>query len=44
MSVNDAINQAGGFRGFAKTSGVYVIKANGITEKLEEIFLLKILI
>ena len=33
MSINEAINQAGGYREFAKKSGVYVIKANGITEK-----------
>ena len=33
ISINEAINQAGGYREFAKKSGVYVIKANGITEK-----------
>ena len=33
MSVNDAIDIAGGFKEYAKKNGVYVIKANGITEK-----------
>ena len=33
MSVNDAIDIAGGYKEYAKKNGVYVIKANGITKK-----------
>ena len=34
ISVRDAIKRAGGYKEFAKKNDVYVIKANGLTEKL----------
>ena len=33
MSIAEAIDIAGGYKEYAKKNGVYVIKANGITEK-----------
>ncbi|MDB4828635.1 SLBB domain-containing protein [Gammaproteobacteria bacterium] len=34
MSVSKAIGQAGGFKEYAKRNAIYIIKANGITEKV----------
>ena len=33
MSIEDAIDRAGGYKDYAKKNSVYIIKANGITEK-----------
>lgn len=34
MSVAEAIDRAGGYKDFAKKNSVYIIKANGLTEKI----------
>jgi hypothetical protein len=43
LSLNSAINNAGGYKEYADKRRVYVIKANGIVRKLQEIFLSEML-
>ena len=44
MNVESAIRRAGGYQTYADKRRVYVIKANGLVEKKEEMFLWGVLI